>query len=509
MKKNKLTIITRPRLYSGGGSMGLSALQGITGGYSGGRALRGYDLGGALQVANTAASQVAQVASNINDVNGKAKAVEEDIKGQVTNPSPSTSTEDLLSKWSSWSPTAHISWKDLTNKGSALSYGADMLSMSSQGAVSGASLGPIGAIAGGVGGLVSGFFGNLGAKRRAKKGARRINKMIDAQNLSTQRAFSNQAEQLDDEIVANELSDFTGWEAAYGGPLHFAFGGDLMTHGADFDTGLTLVGNGGTHEENPNEGVPMGMDSEGIPNLVEEGEVIFNDYVFSKRLKVPKAVRKKYKLRGTKPLTFADAAIQMSKESEERPNDPISQAGLEDGMLKLMMAQEQIRARQSGNKFAKGGRMGRIYSGIGDLPQQLSLDDTPLLIGDLKDTSWINKMGPLNDSIKESDWWKENIEPIGTTPIDPKLTVASAGDQTFYTDKGDMPLTTLENLDGTEPMIKESKRRAKAQGKIGASMDYLRLAPAASQGIQALKDALGLTNRPDFALGRKIREANR
>lgn len=88
-----------------------------------------------------------------------------------------------------------------------------------------------------------------------------------------------------------------------------AFGGDLMTHGADFDTGLILVGNGGTHEENPNEGVPMGMDSEGIPNLVEEGEVIFNDYVFSNRSRVPKEVRKRYKLRGTKPLTFAEAAL--------------------------------------------------------------------------------------------------------------------------------------------------------------------------------------------------------
>lgn len=136
-----------------------------------------------------------------------------------------------------------------------------------------------------------------------------------------------------------------------------AFGGDLMTHGATFDTGLTLVGNGGSHEENPNEGVPMGMDSEGIPNLVEEGEVIFNDYVFSKRLRVSKAVRKKYKLRGTKPLTFADAAIQMSKESEERPNDPISKAGLIDSMTKLMSVQEQIRERKGERQFAKGGHL--------------------------------------------------------------------------------------------------------------------------------------------------------
>ena len=138
---------------------------------------------------------------------------------------------------------------------------------------------------------------------------------------------------------------------------HHAFGGDLMTHGADFSTGLILVGNGGTHEENPNEGVPMGMDSEGIPNLVEEGEVIFNDYVFSKRLIVPKAVRKKYKLRGTKPLTFADAALQMSKEAEERPNDPISKAGLIDSMTKLMSVQEQIRERKGERQFAKGGHL--------------------------------------------------------------------------------------------------------------------------------------------------------
>lgn len=130
-----------------------------------------------------------------------------------------------------------------------------------------------------------------------------------------------------------------------------------MTHGADFDTGLVLVGNGGTHEENPNEGVPMGMDSEGIPNLVEEGEVIFNDYVFSNRLRVPKAVRKKYKLRGTKPLTFADAAIQMSKESEERPNDPISRAGMIDSMSKLMEVQEQVRERKGERKFARGGHL--------------------------------------------------------------------------------------------------------------------------------------------------------
>lgn len=157
---------------------------------------------------------------------------------------------------------------------------------------------------------------------------------------------------------------------------HHAFGGDLMTHGANFDTGITLVGNGGTHEENPLEGVPMGMDSEGVPNLVEEGEVIFNDYVFSKRLKVPKAVRKKYKLRGTKPLTFADAAIQMSKESEERPNDPISKAGMIDSMSKLMAVQEQVRERQGERKFAKGGHLYKTGGKTGSWEQPLNYNNS-------------------------------------------------------------------------------------------------------------------------------------
>ena len=65
MRKNKLIIINKPRLYSGGDGMDLSALQGMAGSSSGGagfsglfkaedphlvsrRALRGYDLGGAL-----------------------------------------------------------------------------------------------------------------------------------------------------------------------------------------------------------------------------------------------------------------------------------------------------------------------------------------------------------------------------------------------------------------------------------------------------------------------------
>ena len=98
----------------------------------------------------------------------------------------------------------------------------------------------------------------------------------------------------------------------------------------------------------------MGVDNQGIPNLVEQGEVIYNDYVFSNRIKVPKNVKSKYKLSGE---TFADVAKYAQKESKERPNDPISLNGLNDIMMKLAGEQENIRMRKGGNKYAKGGNL--------------------------------------------------------------------------------------------------------------------------------------------------------
>ena len=145
-----------------------------------------------------------------------------------------------------------------------------------------------------------------------------------------------------------------------------AFGGELNTNGADFSTGLTFIDNGGLHEENPYEGVPMGVAPDGKPNLVEEGEVIYNDYVFSNRLTVPKAIRNKYKLRGTKDLTFADAVKQLTKGTTERPNDPISQETLGEIMSDLAQSQEGVRETQNvGNQYSHGGALGNLYDGEG------------------------------------------------------------------------------------------------------------------------------------------------
>lgn len=135
---------------------------------------------------------------------------------------------------------------------------------------------------------------------------------------------------------------------------------DALTNGGVFSDGVTVVGEGGSHEENPLTGVPMGVALDGQPNLVEEGEVIFNDYVFSNRLHPSEELLKSVNLPSKyKDNTFASIAEKINKEPKERPYDPIARRGLLANMSKLMQAQEEVKAikeaKTEGRQFAYGG----------------------------------------------------------------------------------------------------------------------------------------------------------
>ena len=120
-----------------------------------------------------------------------------------------------------------------------------------------------------------------------------------------------------------------------------AFGGDLQTNGADFSTGAIHVDAGGSHEMNPYDGVQLGTDSDLVPNLVEEGEVVFDDYVYSNRIPVDAETKKKFHLPKKKDISYADLAKKLEKEIQERPNDPISKAGFKAQMHELADQQER------------------------------------------------------------------------------------------------------------------------------------------------------------------------
>lgn len=154
-------------------------------------------------------------------------------------------------------------------------------------------------------------------------------------------------------------------------PPVYALGGNLQTNGMDWTNGITLVENGGTHEQNPLQGVPMGVDNQGKPNLVEEGEVIWNNYVFSDRIPIPDKLAKSLKIQG-KNMTFADAAKKAQKESEERPNDPISRRGLQASMARLQAAQEALKQQFASQQEDNNSRQ---FKEGGDLTSRLKAID--------------------------------------------------------------------------------------------------------------------------------------
>lgn len=130
----------------------------------------------------------------------------------------------------------------------------------------------------------------------------------------------------------------------------FALGGDMQTNGSDFSNGLMHIDAGGSHESSPHDGVQLGIDAKGKPNLVEEGETIFDDYVFSKRIKADAQTKKKFHIGKNADISYADLSKKLEKESAERPNDAISQAGLEKQMHDLADEQERQKSEMQSKK---------------------------------------------------------------------------------------------------------------------------------------------------------------
>ena len=241
-------------------------------------------------------------------------------------------------------------------------------------------------------------------------------------------------------------------------------GGPLFTHGGIWSNGITTIDNGGTHEENPFEGVQMGVDPQGIPNLVEEGEVVFNDYVFSNRMKVPKDIKKRLKIKGD---TYADAAKELSKESEERPNDPISKNGLDFFMSALSESQEELRMKNENrraNRYAKGGKLGKLFEGLGP------------------DSNWID-YGTL-------------ASPVASDQLERMMELGIDGSA--------IPLTgTSEEIDDaiTRAAAKKGTTTEDKSNEDKPNLSYLRYAPAIMSGISAFSD---IFSKPDYSAADRV-----
>ena len=256
-----------------------------------------------------------------------------------------------------------------------------------KGIVSGASAGakvggPWGAVAGAAVGLAGGIAGIFAGNSKAKKKAAELNEAAEKANLAKAQTLTAKAGALDQAADQRAL-------AAYA-----AYGGDINTPKfPDFPSEITEFNTGGSHEENPYDGIPQGIAPDGLPNLVEEGEVKYDNYIFSDRLMLSKEDKKKYKF--LKGKTYADAAKAIKKELgiDERPNDLIAKTDLEEHLNILSTLQEEERAKrglrgENRMMYDDGGPLSSSRYEEDDYP--ISYFPSPLLLDDIsKDNSTI------------------------------------------------------------------------------------------------------------------------
>lgn len=394
-----------------------------------------------------------------------------------------------------------------------------------------------------------GWFSN-----KAKKKARKLNAQIDDANERAVVGFNNRVEGVDtqnDLAVAANFADLGGYLFGNGGGIHIkkknrgkfteycggkvtseciqrglhssnpttrkranfarnarkwhAFGGELGTNGTDWTNGVTIFGEGGTHEENPNQGIPQGVDQNGVPNLVEEGEVKYRDYIFSNRLKADKEILEMVGLPNKyKGKKYSDLAERASKESEERPNDPISKAGLEDSMLRLQVAQEVQRAKKKGNKFSKGGRLfdaggfrfrqdvpgsNQFVTNNRDGSVGVTIGSYPIGVPSFGNYRVIPMEAPVTRRAAEAGI-AESI--LGSTPSNRDIAntlMATYGAEGIG--QGGLPIEDI-------PEIRSAAIQSIASDEGSALPTYMRYAPALGGALGALAATLTPVDAPDY-----------
>lgn len=223
---------------------------------------------------------------------------------------------------------------------SAGQQAGQVFSAAGSGAMTGLQVGgPWGALIGAGVGTITGTIGAIAGNVKARREASRLNTEGMIANNNFIKGFEHNAKN----IAMNNKNEAL---------LNIAAEGGYMPTG-DFTNGMTFFSQGGSHEENPYQGIQQGIAPDGKPNLVEEGEWKYKDYIYSKRLKVPKKDYEMLGLKEGKEYTYADAAEAIQKESEERPNDPISIRNLDTMMGRLQNSQETFKQKRDAMKMKR------------------------------------------------------------------------------------------------------------------------------------------------------------
>lgn len=313
-------------------------------------AFKGDKLGGSIGAIGEGISGIAEAYTS-NAKIADTTEQEQERQDRATWQSEATDNASLLLEMGQDVALGDVSWKSIrgVTPGQMVgNTGKGMLSGASAGAKIG---GPWGAVVGAAAGLASGLFGIGRGNRKAKDKAIALNEAARKANYAKAQTMTTKAGSLDQASDARAVAAY----AADGGKIN-------PFPSSSFPSPVTEFNEGGSHEENPLDGIPQGIAPDGYPNLVEEGEVKYNNYIFSDRIMLSKNDKKKYKF--LKGDTFADAAKRIKKDLgiDERPNDPLALEDLEEQLMILSNLQEEKRAEkgligENRMQYAKGGHL--------------------------------------------------------------------------------------------------------------------------------------------------------
>jgi len=198
---------------------------------------------------------------------------------------------------------------------------------------------------------------------------------------------------------------------------------------------------------------------------------------------------------------YSDLAEKASKESEERPNDPISKAGLEDSMLRLQVAQEVQRAKKKDNKFAKGGRLfdaggfrfrqdvpgsNQFVANNRDGSVGVTIGNYPLGVPSFGNYRVIPAEAPVTRKVAEPGI-AESI--LGTVPSN--RDIANTLMATYGAGDRGLPIEDI-------PEIRSAAIQSTPSDEGSALPTYMRYAPALGGALGALAATLTPVDAPDY-----------
>lgn len=281
-------------------------------------------------------------------------------------------------------------------------------------------------------------IGRAKLKNQAKEvGAELARTSTVSNNIATSRSVA-QAGAADSFADYSKRANYT-W--AEGGALNLGYPNDMSS------SVFNVFNNGGTHEENPYGGIPQGIASDGLPNLVEEGEVkikpglseLLNDYIFSNRSKVDKELIAKYpKYKGK---TYAAIAKNILKEYDSNPNNEIIKNTTRSLLEDLYYSQEMGRRKKQlkgENRLMSYG--GHLYDSTYDI-----------------DNRYVDYLDTY-----DYDTLAENPVPV-STPITP-----------YALKENEMHLVPRQETFSQEGTIPSHEISAEKWGTLGLSMDDLK-----------------------------------